>query len=216
MTIDHIGLFFFPEIVVFRMVGRLALPLFGWLIANGAYHTRNIRAYLLRLIIFALITRLVLIFSAGYTDLLLDGFNILGTLALGLIAIIVLKQTNNWYLRASAIVVCAIAAAASNSDYGAAGVLVVVSSYIFFNNLKLMALVHMTIYLSFYTYPMIIKYTQDAGYQPNGVELYQFLGILAIIIFWMYNGTEGRKMKYWFYIYYPAHFLVIYHIYYFI
>ena len=51
MTIDHIGLTF--GIDPFRYIGRLALPLFCFMIAEGVIHTRNFKKYALRLGIMA-------------------------------------------------------------------------------------------------------------------------------------------------------------------
>ena len=41
MTIDHIGLVFFPGVAAFRIIGRLAFPIFAFLIAEGCSHTKN-------------------------------------------------------------------------------------------------------------------------------------------------------------------------------
>ena len=49
MVIDHLGMVFYPEIDVLRVVGRLALPLFAYLVAEGTHRTSNREAYLSRL-----------------------------------------------------------------------------------------------------------------------------------------------------------------------
>jgi hypothetical protein len=41
MTIDHIGELFFPEVSIFKIIGRLAFPLFAFFIAEGCKYTRN-------------------------------------------------------------------------------------------------------------------------------------------------------------------------------
>ena len=46
MLIDHIGFFLFPEIDILRIIGRLAMPLFAFFIAEGAYYTKNKLKYL--------------------------------------------------------------------------------------------------------------------------------------------------------------------------
>ena len=48
MTVDHIGLLFFPSVTILRIIGRLAFPLFGYMIAEGCVHTRDRKAYLMR------------------------------------------------------------------------------------------------------------------------------------------------------------------------
>ena len=41
MTIDHIGVMLFPRVLVLRIIGRLALPIFAFMIAEGCKYTRN-------------------------------------------------------------------------------------------------------------------------------------------------------------------------------
>ena len=80
MTIDHVGFFFFPDIEVLRIIGRLSFPLFAWLIANGAYHTKNMHAYLVRLFIFALISQVPFSLAFRLISPLDTGLNILSLL----------------------------------------------------------------------------------------------------------------------------------------
>ena len=47
MTIDHIGYFLFPQIEAFRIIGRIAYPIFAYMIAEGCRYTRNKVKYLL-------------------------------------------------------------------------------------------------------------------------------------------------------------------------
>ncbi|OPL08119.1 MAG: hypothetical protein AVO33_02000 [delta proteobacterium ML8_F1] len=58
MLIDHTGYLFFPEHVVFRLVGRIAFPLFAMLAVIGILHTRSPRAYKLRLLIAGIISQI--------------------------------------------------------------------------------------------------------------------------------------------------------------
>ena len=49
MTCDHVGLQLFPDILIFRIIGRLAMPIYAFMIAEGCRHTRNRKKYLLLL-----------------------------------------------------------------------------------------------------------------------------------------------------------------------
>ena len=49
MLLDHMGLMLFPRVTLFRILGRLALPIYGYMIAEGCRHTKSRKRYLLRL-----------------------------------------------------------------------------------------------------------------------------------------------------------------------
>lgn len=57
MLIDHIGAIFFPSIIYFRIIGRIAFPIYCFLFVRGTYYTRNSGKYLLRLVFLALISQ---------------------------------------------------------------------------------------------------------------------------------------------------------------
>lgn len=66
MLVDHLGMLFFPEIDLFRSIGRIAFPIFAWRLAMGFKYTKDRRAYFKRLLFFALISQLpYMFFSPG-------------------------------------------------------------------------------------------------------------------------------------------------------
>lgn len=58
MLVDHIGYMYFPDEMLFRIIGRLAFPIFAYQIALGYSRTSNLKKYVLRLSLFALITQI--------------------------------------------------------------------------------------------------------------------------------------------------------------
>lgn len=106
MTIDHIGFAF--NIEPLRYIGRLALPLFCFMIAEGALHTRSFKKYALRLGIMASIISLAILLSEVVPFLKNNGFSmrndgvIFIDLLLGALAVYLLRQ-NKWYIKLLAI-----------------------------------------------------------------------------------------------------------------
>lgn len=84
MLLDHTGAVLFPDILIFRVIGRLAFPLFAYSTVIGFQHTHSLKRYISRLVLCGFITQPVYIFSFLPDTLRL---NILFTLALGLAAL---------------------------------------------------------------------------------------------------------------------------------
>lgn len=112
MTIDHLG-FLLPNYnydlsVVFRYIGRLALPLFCFMIAEGAIHTKSFKKYALRLGIMASLISVAIIGSEVIPFFKDNGFSmrdqgiIFLDLLLGATAVYCLRQ-KKWYIKILAI-----------------------------------------------------------------------------------------------------------------
>ena len=65
MFIDHFGHQLFPQILVFRIIGRIALPIFAYMIAEGCFYTKNRLKYLLHLLVLGLCCQVVFYFVSG-------------------------------------------------------------------------------------------------------------------------------------------------------
>jgi hypothetical protein len=199
MIIDHIGLFFFPDVLLLRVIGRLAFPLFAWLIANGAYYTHDIRTYMLRIFVFALLSQIPYVMANRLIDPSFSILNVLFTLGFGLTAIYVIQQTKNrsvWFL--ATVIACGFAQVL-NTDYGFFGVLSVVAFYLSFKNVPLMVITQCSIYLFPFFFLM--------GYKTHVIEPFALFALLILV--W-YNHQEGPKTKYLFYIAYPLQYVVFY------
>lgn len=104
MTIDHVGFLmpYSPTSVAFRYIGRFALPLFCYMITEGAIHSKNFKKYAFRL---GLMAALISIAILGSEVIPFVGFslrnlgNIFLDLLLGAVAVFLLKQ-DKWYIKA--------------------------------------------------------------------------------------------------------------------
>jgi hypothetical protein len=210
MVIDHIGLFFFPQIELLRIIGRIAFPLFAWLIANGAYHTSSLEKYLTRLLYLALISQIP--FTIANQNIGSPPFylNVIFTLFLGLLAIYGIKKTENKLLWIPIIASCCAAATLLNCDYGTAGVLSVVCFYIFFNN-KIIITLTQTILLLVLPLTVFLIETEwhknlSFIYMNSLSEKY---GLIALLFIFLYSNKKGEGNKYLFYLFYPVQYILI-------
>ena len=101
MTIDHIGSVFFPEVISMRLVGRAAMPIFGYSVAVGYRVTRDRQQYFARLIALAFLSQVPWMIALGHKE----GLNICFTLAASLPFIYSLETKKYFYALLFAILV---------------------------------------------------------------------------------------------------------------
>ncbi|GGC78261.1 TraX family protein [Enterococcus wangshanyuanii] len=177
---------------IFIMIGRLAFPLFCFLLVQGFIHTSNVTRYGLRLLLFAFLSEIPydLAFSKQWFDW--QSQNVFFTLLIGLLVIAGLRRCQSrsikGYLISGILIICGIFSAEwLHTDYGGwIGVLLIVVLYIFRNHKLLKCLF-------------------------GGAVILQnsLFGIMAFPLIYFYNGQRGRQMKYFFYWFYPVHLLVL-------
>lgn len=136
MLIDHIG--YFTNNSLFRMIGRLSLPIFAFLIANGFKYTKNVYKYALRIFLFAIVSEFAFDFCFGNGNVVFIDFsgtlpwpkldNIFFTLLVGLCYLIInrfleSRMKHHWIISVPLLFVMAYAAAIADMDYGMLGVM---------------------------------------------------------------------------------------------
>lgn len=125
MVIDHAGYLFFPTEIIFRIIGRIAFPLFAYCLVVGFFRTKNLKKYFVRLWIFSAVSQLPYTLCF-YPDDLRGGIfeislNIGFTLLIGLWALYGLSKKK--YLQLFAAILLSLV---PNFEYGIYGVLAIV------------------------------------------------------------------------------------------
>lgn len=199
MTIDHVGYIFIPRdttmYLLFRGIGRIAFPIFCFLIVEGFHHTKSPINYLIRLLLFALISEFPFDLAFFNTRVTWQHQNVFFTLALGLACLFCLEEmkTKKWF--ATFLFILMGISYAIHCDYGVGGVLLICMFYFtgsfrdsFWMQLILSGLI-------FYIF-----------YGPQELP-----GLVAIILVNLYNGKRGYNKAQWlFYFFYPLHLLILY------
>lgn len=191
MLIDHTGAVLFPQYLELRMVGRLAFPIYCFLLVEGAMHTTDIRKYERRLFLFALISEVPfdLAFYGGTSWV---HQNVFFTLFFGVLAIDLAQRIKN---KLSVIIIfflIIIAAELLHTDYSGAGIVFILCYYLLYEKKILKQL--MFVLENYFLYQV-------------GVQLYASFAALPMLL---YNGKKGPSMKYLFYVFYPGHLLILY------
>jgi hypothetical protein len=92
MTIDHIGVILYPDITLFRMIGRLAFPLFAYLIAIGLKTTKKPTKYIITLLIFGFISQIP--YFIAFNIQVFERLNIFFSLFFGALTIYYFRKKN--------------------------------------------------------------------------------------------------------------------------
>ncbi len=201
MLIDHFGMFFFPQVFAFRIIGRLSFPLFAWTIANGAHHTKNSAHYFFRLVLFAAISQIPYVLSIRQLAPGFNGLNVFFTLSIGLLTIMFVRQIKDTFYRLLLTFLMALIAQLINADYGAYGILVIMIFYFFYHDWRKMLIAQ--IFLMGLV--SLISY-----YYANMLGMFRVFGILSVLLLLLYNDKKGKSLKYFFYIVYPLQFILFY------
>ncbi len=193
MFIDHydyiIGL---PKSV--EVLGRIAFPIFAFAISEGYKHTRNLKNYILRIGIFAVLLQIPSwIFSYNYP------LNIFFTLFTGLCLISVLKNKNvNDVVKIIFTIMIFFITRKINLDYGLYGFFTILI-FTFYRENKVKMIINFVIL-------NVINIVKPNVFNLDFTQIYSLLALIPIIL---YNGERGKNWKYFFYLFYPLHFLVI-------
>lgn len=199
MTCDHVGVQIFPQLLWLRVIGRLALPIYAYMIAEGCRHTRDRKKYLMRLLGMGALCQVVYFVAMGslYQCILI-------TFSLSVFLICLLdtveqeRSTKNWAkLLAGTLLAFFLCTVLPDLlpqtdyevDYGIQGVLLPVLIYGAGTRGLLLGLFLVAM-------------------QYGGA---QWLAFLAVPLLLAYNGQRGKanigKLFYW---YYPVHLVAIY------
>ncbi len=202
MLSDHIGKELFPQLTILQIFGRLAFPVFSFMIAEGCYYTRDKKKYFLKIAGLAAGCQIVYFIAEGSMYQ-----NVLVTFALSILTIYAaehfLKKKN---ILSGVILAADIAVALAlcfvvpsflkgfHIDYGFFGLLLPIAVYFApKKSYKLLAAFIVLIPLSF---------------ELGGIQWFSLLSVAFIAL---YNGKRGKlNLKYLFYVFYPLHLAVIY------
>lgn len=211
MALDHIGLLFFPDVNLFRIIGRIAFPIFAYMIAEGCRHTKNRAKYL------GMIAAMALVFQAVYYVAMGSLYQgILVTFSLAIITIYsidgIVKGKKLWVRLASVVALACVVffvfvlpkllvGTDFDIDYGVWGIFLPLAVYFLPNRpWRLGAITLLLVVRAIY-------------YSANAISLgtLQWFSLLSVLFLALYNGERGKaKMKYVFYIFYPLHLVILY------
>lgn len=205
MVIDHVGKIFFPDNLILAIIGRIAFPLFAYCLVVGCIYTRNIKKYIIRLGIFALISQPIfnMAFHPTWQQFWEEFFsvNIFFTLVAGLLAVSALMDIKKrwWMLFIPVAMEIFI-----GLDYGFYGIVLMIIFYLCRNKSWLSLL-------------LAVAWMCLDGLRGDFVTIFnvigldrQFFALLALPLIYIHTNIKPKINKYFFYAFYPAHLLILF------
>ena len=174
-----------------RKVGRIAFPIYCFLLVEGFFHTKNVSKYIRNCFLFAVISEIPFNMAVFGKVIYPNGQNVYFTLTIGLCALVILDRfqyhykINNILLQMIVIGSSALLGELLEVDYHWKGVLFIIMFYYIRNMQK--------------PIQMIVGICAFA---------YEVTAPLALIPIHLYNGLRGKQRKYLFYVIYPVHLLI--------
>ena len=220
MLIDHMGLFLFDDLLIMRIIGRITFPIFAYFIAEGCKYTRNRLRYIFMVGGLAFICQLVYaIFSGDYNMCILVTFflAILTVYALDNFKVAIFSKSSALEKLVSGVIfiLCVATVYLLNEllviEYGFFGCMLPVFVSIChtprveapptaFRYLDTVPVQILMVIIGL----VFVTITGRLGWE---IQIYCFLSIPLLLL---YSGKRGKlKMKYFFYIFYPLHLVVL-------
>lgn len=189
--------------LVLRSIGRIAFPVFAYLLVEGFGHTGNRLNYAKRLFLFAVVSEAAYDFPWSSDSLLSQ--NVLWTFLIGLVMLHHLQQDERLEGGAKRqriardVLAGMLAAFLVQSDYSVMGILFIAALYLFRENKGKQTAAGCAV-LGFMTVETMV----------SSSEMWiQIFSIFSFVLLHFYNGERGRGNKYVFYVFYPLHLAVL-------
>ena len=204
MLIDHAA-YIFDGSWEWRAVGRLAFPIYCFLLAEGVFHTRDPKKYGLRLLIAAVISEFAYDF-AFYGRCLWLRQNVMVTLLLGVLALEVMKRCPNLPSKILAALPVAFVADVLHTDYSGYGVMLVALFGLTREVPGKWPLLAVGMAILFWLMPSSVVTVLGI---PVPVQLFGMAALLPIALYSGEKLTRSKAAQWAFYLFYPVHMVLL-------
>ncbi len=225
MLLDHIFHSGLVDITWFTCVGRLAFPIFAFMIAEGFHYTKSRKKYALRMLIFAAVTEIPFNLVVSGKLIYLPHQNVMWTFLLSILLLTLyenIKQEKSAVMRFFAYpvitVIFMVIAVLGMVDYNAIGIITVALFYFTrtenTDKASKKAVCYTIQLVVMCMLNVMISSVPDYGIQiaPDLYLSIQSFAVLALPLIWLYNGKQGcynKYIKWGYYLFYPVHCLVL-------
>ena len=218
MLIDHSGDMIIRHLSIMNVIGRIAFPIFAFQLIVGYKNTSNIKNYIYRLLTFAIISQIPFSFMMYAMGQSILSLNIFFTLTMGVVSLLVYERVNNKFFKYFIIGILIILAQLLKMDYGAWGVILILFIYFLCPNKyvskepksRAEKISKYLLFIFGYFTLCLLNSCRYVGNLPTPWIFALALGTFFPIIFMLlFNGKKGPSLKYFFYLFYPVHIIIL-------
>lgn len=220
IELDIYSMFPFILYLIISSIGRLAFPLFAFMIAEGCYYTKDMKKYISRLLILGIISEIPFQYFIAFIQETPHQFsftlqNVFFTLALGALAIEgyrrIEAKNKSSILSFIPVMLCAVIAYLLHTDYDFYGVLFIFFLYIFRDSkfrYFLIFIFSFGLYIVSDLWTIYAMNIMDIYYVIEAILRCSFACLSGLLIYY-YNHERGKPMKWLFYFFYPIHIILL-------
>ena len=208
MTLDHIGAVLLPQnlfiTTILKIFGRIAMPIFCYLIVIGLFNTRNCVKYLARLLLFAIISEIPFNLCFGSSIIYVRKQNVFFCFFIGLLVIFLIEKDKMYFLSENPfisniieyllLIIGCVTAYYIKCDYTYFGIVMI---YLFYT-------------LRFYGILSIVSQIIINVIFMGGIQGFASFALIPICMYNGEKGSESQLLKWLFYTYYPVHLTILY------
>lgn len=219
MLFDHMWATIIPHSDWMTCVGRLAFPIFAFLIVEGYFHTHSLKKYVGRLLIFAVISEIPFNLMMGNTVFYPTHQNVLWTFLIGILCIHIIEKAKHtekvWLIALAGVASLTIATVLGllgMVDYYNAGIYTVLVFYVF-RGRKWWNFLGQFLLLAYINIQLLSGMEYEIHmFGHTFFIVQQSFALLALIPIWLYRGKQGphsKGLQYLYYAFYPVHTLIL-------
>jgi len=219
MLCDHLWGTIVPGNDWLTCIGRISFPIFAFMIVEGYFHTKNLKKYVCRLLLFAILSEIPFNLAMGSSVFFPVHQNVLWSflISIGLIHLNEkAKRTRKILIKIAVgfvtVILGYLVGIITMVDFYHAGILTVLVFY-FFRQKKWYSYIGQLLCLWYINIEMLGGFAYEFHF---GGQTYFFsrqgLALLALVPIWLYRGKQGyhsKILQYACYAFYPVHLLIL-------
>lgn len=218
MLCDHLWGTIVPGADWLTCIGRLAFPIFAFMIVEGYFHTKNLKKYVRRLLLFAILSEIPFNLALGSRIFYPIHQNVLWSFLISIGLIYwneKVKEKQGWkrlLVGAASVGIGYVAGLITFVDFYNAGILTVLVFY-FMRSKKWWCYIGQLLCLWYINFEMLGGFAYEVSIFGEPLLIArQGIALLALIPIWLYKGKQGyysKRLQYFYYAFYPVHLLIL-------